>query len=212
MDRLNIEDPNCWNKWRELYNELNFQEQLKFANDAECRYPHQEHHTKPVIESVLKNFIQPINVLEIGGWKGELAANCFRKFRINSWNNIELSTNATQKTVRELLGFEYHTINPERFDWWADPLTETKKSAYQICISAHTIEHFSNEHLLGIIDYISGIPVVVFEAPIKEDGDDWKDYGGTHMLTMGWRGVNKAMQDKKYSAEKLTEHCYVYRL
>lgn len=203
---LDINDPDVWNKWRAHYNELSFDEQVAFANAAEEKYPVQQHHHTSNFFSIFKQHND--SVLEIGGWKGELAASCFKQFKIKSWTNIEICTNAIKNTVPYLTGRPYHVSHPYKFDWF----TEKRLNNYDICISAHTIEHFSNDHMLRLIDYIAGIPLVAFEAPIQSDGDDWTDYGGTHMLTMGWRGVNDAMKAHGYAPVKLNDHCYIYTL
>lgn len=214
--RLDIDDPQVWNKWRALYNELTYEENLAFANAAEAKYPSQQHHTKSNFDNLFAMQKEAVNIIEIGGWKGELASHCLNKFPIiNSWANVELCSNAIDKTVISAkTNPKYNIIRPNKFDWFKDPITVPVKHVFDICVSSHTIEHFSDDHLRDLIKYISGIPLVIFEAPIKDEGDDWSldgGYGGTHILKMGWNGVNEAMFTEKYRPEKINDHCYLYR-
>lgn len=209
MDRLDVKDPEVWNKWRALYDELTDEEQRKFADDCEALYPNQTHHTHGNFDYLFKEVLKPnANVLEIGGWKGELARHC-KQYNYEIWANIELCKAAIDKTVKDV-GGRYMVLMPDTFRWWKEEVKD--RAPFDVVISSHAIEHFSDQDLHGIINHIAGIPVVMFEAPIKEHGDNWDNYGGTHKLEMGWRGVTEAMMAHGYKARCINDHCYLYTL
>lgn len=205
MKRISLQDPYVWNTWRALYNSLTDEEQFAFANECEEAYPHQIHHNKQNFDFLFKD-VDGVKVLEIGGWKGELAQHCLAKYSIASWNNVDVCSNAVDKTV-SIDRTRYASSIPKQFRWFLHP----RQSDYDVCVSAHTIEHFSNEDMLSLIKHISGVKTVMFDAPLKMEGDDWHGYGGTHMLTMGWRGVNAAMVAEGYAVEEINKHCFLYK-
>ena len=98
---------------------------------------------------------------------------------------------------------KYTPIFPDDFEWFKKPRIEQ----YDVCVSAHTIEHLSDEHLIHLINHISGIPVVMFEAPIGEYSNDWRGYFGTHMLQIGW---NQITELKTSLFNRVPEQDYIY--
>lgn len=206
MKRVSLEDQDIWNTWRRLYNELTDDEQHDFADECEAAYPNQIHHNKQNFDSLFKD-LKGIEVLEIGGWKGELASHCLERYDITSWLNIDVCRNAVAKTV-PIDTNRYTAVVPDQFRWFSLP----RQMEFDVCVSAHTIEHFSNEDLRLLIKHISGIKTVMFDAPLEMAGDSWNGYCGTHMLTMGWNGVNAAMIVEGYSVEQINRHCFLYQL
>lgn len=216
MKRLDINDPEVWNKWRELYDDLTDEEHAQFLNDSEAKYPSQKSFTVSNYDYLFEKIAKPgCSVFEIGGWKGELAHYCLSKYAIKSWHNIDLCRSALEKTIPELKNDDrYSTHAPEWFNWFAygpGGLLEP----YDVCLSAHTIEHLSDHHLTQLIYYLTrriGVKTIVFEAPISNGTNSWNDYVGSHKLTMGWDIINCLFEIQGYSIERVNESCFLYQL
>lgn len=202
---LDINDPNCWNKWRELYDKLSDNEQQEFMSAIESKYPEQKHFTHSNYDLVFSDKEFPA-VIEIGGWKGELAEYCLKKFNIGSWINFEICKAAINKTV-PLTG-PYLAFFQTRFNWF----TSKRDLDANILVAAHVIEHLSDNHLTQLIKWISGIETVVFEAPIDMARNNWTDYTGTHKLLMGWNEINRLMKAEGYCAQEINPSCFIFSL
>lgn len=203
MKRLNIHDANVFDKWRELYHELTTEEQKDFYNDIELVYPTQQSFTKKAYQEFFKG--KPnLKVLEFGGWKGELSKIIMKKNQVCTWINIELCTNAIEKSVNSYEN--YCVVNPGSFQWFK----EERKIDCDVFISAHSIEHISDSELIELLKFIKGIKYVILEAPIEDDINNWDNYLGTHILKMGWNPIIEIMKSYGYTASKLDSIVYLF--
>lgn len=210
--RLDLNDPQVWDKWREQYYDLTNEQQLEFANACADRFPSQEHHNLECFRTLFRDHVKPgAQVLEVGGWKGELARKCMAEFDIKTWTNIEFCHRAAQQTVpMDPLRGAYNVMSPVAFDWFmSPPLGDTREDVF---VSAHTIEHFSASHLEGLLRHVAGIPIVMLEAPIGDGPSNWSGYMGTHKLESGWTTVDWFMVRLGYSFEAITPMCHLYKL
>ncbi len=208
MRKFNFDDPNVWDQWREAYDTMTDEEHKAFAAEAEMRYPTQQHFTYTNFAHLFSRLAKPnCDVLEVGGWKGELAKHCLEAFKIKYWLNIEFCEEALNKQV-EISHPEHYTWRPSKFNWFEEDRTNNG----DVLISAHTIEHFSDAHMAKFIKWLSGIPLVMFEAPINHGENDWRGYVGTHILKMGWDKINELMAAEGYACTKLNAACYYYEL
>lgn len=191
MKRLSFDAPGVFDLWRKLYDTLTEQEHREFYDDLERYYPHQQSFTIGwwfwAFSHIQKK--QNCTVLEVGGWKGELAERVLSVFGgISTWTSVELSREAIKKTI----------CNDERFSSVAPPVF--RWFAYGECppvdvfVASHVIEHLHNKDLLRLLRFLKNIPVVLFEAPISEFRNDWTGYHGSHILTLGWQSIDKAMK------------------
>lgn len=216
--RLNLDDPNVFDKWRALYEELSDEEQHKFADECAVRFPSQEHHDLSCHEELFSKFTNPENarVLEIGGWKGELAQKCLKRWPIEHWLNIEFCRTAFSQQVFSEVP-RYRVANPLSFRWFKYSSSEgeawhpeTERSG--VLLASHVIEHFSATDLLFVIDFFKTIPVLMFEAPLEEGPSNWKGYLGTHKLEWGWRELDlELFQIFGYKAHRIRPYCTVYK-
>lgn len=204
--RLDVNDPKVWDKWRKFYYNLSHDENIQFGYDIEAKYPHQVSFNAKLIDQVMPQFPNT-RVLEIGGWKGELAAYCFKNHRPRSWHNIDMCKAAVEKTVPELAHREYTATFPDMFDWFCAP----RVRPYDLAISCHTIEHLTDKHLVKLIEHLVGIPAVYFEAPIDMERNDWNGYEGTHILEMGWSTINRLFSVYEYTHQKISDWAFLYR-
>lgn len=213
--RLNLDDPEVWNKWRSLYRDLTHEENQEFGRDINARFPTQDHASYDNFDLLFRRYPEA-NVFEIGGWKGHLAQRCLKVFNIMNWLNIEYCQAAAAESV--VKDPRFSVVCPDKFDWFKDLRTPTWDEGERrweentVCIAAHVIEHLIDEDLEVLIRYITGIPVVMFEAPIDMGESDWTNYGGTHILKMGWGGVNRLMKQAGYNNEMINRYCFLYTL
>ncbi len=203
---IDVNDPNVFNKWRAAYSTMTDAEHLEFCNAAEAKWPVQQSFTFSNFNSLFANIGGSVNVVELGGWKGELAGRCLAKFPIATWTNLDFCGAAIGKTVTTDSRYSAYLQNSPT--WFRSP----RASHFDVCVSAHMIEHLSDEHLLELLDWIKGIPVVMFEAPISYGDNNWDNYPGTHILKMGWNRINDEMHVRGYDFESVNPDCFTYRL
>lgn len=209
MNRLDLDDPHVFNRWRDLYNDLTDDEQRDFANACEERFPDQAHANRFAINRVFESHVPARSrVIEIGGWKGELAAHCLKTFFIENWLNIEFCPRAIAATVPALKDeARYETWCPKSFRWFKD--VEPRPSV-DVVVATHVIEHFSDADFLDLVKRIAGVKWIFFDAPLTEDGERWDNYLGTHKLEMGWYGVRQVMADHGYCMRPIAKGCYLF--
>jgi hypothetical protein len=189
---------NEFDQWRENYDKLTLAQQIAYHNELEARYPEQNHFNYENVKEAFKGFQpdMPIDVLEFGTWKGDLALKCFEDFNIDCWFGIEICEAAIVGTkCREV---DYY--RPSRFDWFNEP----RVILADIIVATHFIEHLSNEHFEALAKHCKGVGVVHFEAPLTDEGNEWNGFEGTHKLTYGWTKVIELMgaQGFKLSIDK----------
>jgi len=205
---IDINDPQVFNKWRAEYHNMTDAEHLEFCDAAESKWPSQQNFTYENYQRLFNEVRMRTHVVEIGGWKGELAKKCLSHFPcIASWTNKDFCLAAISKTVPNV-GDVYCAEWQDSPTWFRKP----RNSEYNICIAAHAIEHLSDDHLLELLDWIKGIPTVIFEAPINYEENKWHNYYGTHILAMGWNRINAEMEVRGYSNECFNDHCFLYRI
>lgn len=206
--KFDLNDKDVWDKWRAAYNTLSDADQLEFANAIAAKFPTQQHATRSHFDKLFGELSGPASVIEIGGWKGELADYCLKNYPlINEWLNVEFCSVAAENYVCSHP--KYEVLIPYRFDWFKIPMPV---ESFDVALAAHVIEHLSDEHLGELVHTLSGIKTICFEAPIGEHENNWSGYEGTHILKMGWQGVNALMRKQAYAPQKLSDTCYIYRL
>lgn len=202
--RLDVNDKNVFDKWRELYSVLTDQEQKQFYNDLEKKYPTQKCFTIEPYREFFKE-VDNVVVAEFGGWKGELSKELMDEFKnIIMWTNFELCENAIAKTVNTNKG--YYAVMPNNFRWFK----EKREFTCDVFIASHSIEHISDSDFLDLVIHLKGIKYIIFEAPIKNTENNWKGYLGTHILTLGWDSIKKIMHDLNYRSLQLDQDVYLF--
>lgn len=187
-----------FDEWRADYNGMTYEEQVVFYNEVEKVYPDQTDFDPPswhrFFDYVLGG-IGPVSVLEIGGWKGEMAEMVFRvipeaiktlvvRGEIKpTWFNYEISQEAVDKCIIPDQP-RYHISVPPDFAWNIPlPLAD-------VFIGSHVIEHIKeNEFVSLLYNLPSSIKYIALESPIRETDTnrDWARYTGTHILEIGWQ-------------------------
>lgn len=179
---------NEFDTWRQNYDTLTFEDQVKYHNELEKRFPEQNHYHYDKVKEALSKVFNPV-VLEFGTWKGDLALQAFADLHIKEWHGIEICQAAIKNSKCERVKY----IIPDRFDWF----NEERKVNADIIIATHFIEHISNDHFIQLAKYCHGVPVIHFESPLTDEGNDWQGYEGTHKLTFGWNKITQLMKGYK---------------
>ncbi len=185
-----------FDRYRKLYDSFSFNYKIKLAGKWLKKYPEQAHFNYSPVEHWLKNIVStPVNVLEIGGWRGDLAAKALSSFEhIKLWHNYDLlKNNNFQKCNDE----RYKLITLDEELW-----KMSLHYKYNALIATHMIEHIRWRELTALINWIpKSINTVLFEAPLPASGQniDWKGDYSSHVLEKGWEQVISEMSDHNFS-------------
>lgn len=136
--------------------------------------------------------LETIDVLEVGGWKGELAATILNNgYHVTDWTNYEIAEGLAAVTVCR--DPRYHLVIPDDFVWNIELHPGT------VGVLSHVIEHLKWRDLEKLL---VNLPFTVrylgIEAPIQESLKkplEWVNYPGTHILEYGWDRVMALLQE-----------------
>lgn len=168
-----------WDGYRAEYNSMSWEDQRAFYDRVWDLHPVQIHYDAEACARFL-DATRPVTVMEIGGWRGELAGEMLMRFDwIASWHNREVCAGAVanQATADP----RYHANVPTIWPWQ----TPLRAEAF---VASHTIEHM-NETQLNALLAATTARAMFLASPLTEDGQDWAGYDGSHVLTLGWRDV-----------------------
>lgn len=185
-----------FDNWRKNYKRV---DHAKVYNDIEQVYPEQAHFDLSMFTQAF-DIVKPKKVIEAGGWKGDLAAMFIS--RVDSWVNVEICDNAIANTKCHHQNFLNH--NPGRFDWFKD-----FDFSCDLFTSTHFIEHLSNEHFNLLVERIKSVPFIYIESPLKNEGEEWHGYLGTHMLTYGWDKIKELLNTHEVVIDE--PYCKLFR-
>jgi hypothetical protein len=177
---------------------MTWADQVAFYRNVERNHPIQKFYSAWAVRDLLSLIQTPVKVLEIGGWKGELAEEVHTE-QVIEWLNIEVIEAAIGTK-----GDWYRAIVPDDYIWKVG-----LPSGFDLLVMSHTIEHVSGEQLSLIVTQFDG-EWVYFEAPLGEHQNHWDGYSGTHILELGWHEVDDLMADqgfkKVYQADEGAAH------
>jgi hypothetical protein len=122
----------------------------------------------------------PVRVVELGCYRGELAAEILPKYDdIVSWDGYDICHYAV----------DFSACNDKRYfptkltcSFWQLP-----DFKFEIFVSAHTIEHLSNEEAIDLMGFLERNcrKGIYLEMPIKEEGKKWRGGASSHVLELG---------------------------
>ena len=178
-----------FNEWREKYSSYSFKEQKEIINRLELRYPKQRQFNFKEVSNFLKDIPKP-KVLELGGWKGELASEILAQNKnVILWHNYDICSNAIDKSVCKDKRFKAILLTD--FAWNLDIFSE-----YNTCVLSHVIEHIRKHELEKFFNKIKHIKYIFIDAPLNDPYllRGWKNYAGTHILECGWDCVKNMLK------------------
>lgn len=163
--------------WRARYDSMSWADHVAFYDrEVWANHQDQRHYDSGSAARFLAE-VQPERVLELGGWRGELADEMLRAFPwIASWTNLEVCRGAAEHPVAR--DGRYQARVPG--DWpWRDRL------AADALVLSHTIEHMTSAQVADLIGAAS-VTSIYIAAPLNDQPTDWSGYWGSHILDIGW--------------------------
>jgi hypothetical protein len=189
--------PQDFDRWRAEYDQMTYADQVAFYNQVAEDHPHQVHFDASAFERFLRWAIDArgcIGVIEVGGWKGELAqAMLARLPDVLVWINYEISQTAAEQSVIE--SNRYQVVVPDDFAW------NITLAPADVMVASHTIEHIRERDLAALVDNLP--PVVKFvglQAPLADSAQNvsWAGYWGSHILEIGWYEVVQMLAERGF--------------
>jgi len=141
---------------------------------------------------------KPGRVVEIGGWRGELADVILPKESIESWDNYEVCAEAARSPVCSDPKYRSHA---ERV--LLPPPCAT-------LVMSHVIEHLTDEEARGVIAATNASSLYV-DAPLTEEGEDWGGSIGFHILKMGWNDLDSLINSAGFGLVGRDKNARWYR-
>jgi hypothetical protein len=174
-----------WDGWRAGHGSLSFSANQRFASEFYQICQDQNFHTLAQVEGFM-DYFEPKTVVEIGGWRGELASSLLNDetLDIQSWTNYEICLEAVRDSV--CTDSRYHPVGLTE-NLWDGHIIEA-----DAFVAAHVIEHLTPEELEKLVSLLD-VECVYFEAPLLEPGQTWDGYDGSHILTFSWDDVHALM-------------------
>lgn len=197
-----------FNRYRRLYDSFSFDYKKKITNKWLRQYPEQAHFNYIPIKNWLDNIVEkPVSVLEIGGWRGDLAVLALSTSDyIKLWHNYDLiKLNSYQKCYDK----RYKLISLDDDLWHLSLTTE-----YNALIATHVIEHLKWKELNELINWIPvSIRTVLFEAPLPASNGniDWKGDHSSHILEKGWEQVIHLMESHRFKVDFSEDITYIFK-
>ncbi len=197
-----------FNKYRRLYDSFSMGYKIKLATKWLNQYPEQAHFNYVPIDHWLKNIVpKQASILEIGGWRGDLAAKALSSFEhIYLWHNYDLLANHNTQKCNDK---RYKLISLNAYLWHMSLQVE-----YNALIATHMIEHIRWRELIELINWIpDGISTVLFEAPLPESADNinWKGDHSSHVLEKGWEQVIAEMKIHNFFVDFCEGNTFIFR-
>lgn len=132
-------------------------------------------------------------IIEFGGWRGAMANSVLSRFptTIWGWTNYEICPSSLRDIHCQ--DERYQCLVTNKF-WW----DTSRPTDGNIFCSSHAIEHLTSEHLERLFRWLpDAIEWMYLCAPIQESTTEekWQDYGGTHILEIGWEQVLALLPD-----------------
>lgn len=180
-----------WNAWRASYDGLTFADQQAFYDRVYDEFPEQARYSTRVLERFLA-FIdrQDPDVVELGGWDGGFAQEIlWQKPLIASWTNYEISAAAVRASVCDDSRFFPVALR----DWYW-----RRHHVCDLFVASHVLEHLKLVDVLKVFD-TTHAKWLYLQSPIADEGRDWTNYRGSHILEVGWRVLVEKLEDRHFA-------------
>jgi hypothetical protein len=207
--------------WRMMYDQLTYEHQQTIYDTVARTYPEQQQYDSEAVTASLQCGQPARRILEIGGWRGELADAMLQTFpEIEAWHNVELCRLALRNpacTSVKYTGFDLGMFFWEatESDFAVPPYHEIERTGYDTLVLSHVVEHMRAGELDAVLAKCHHIDRLYIDAPIAEHTADvnWKGYFGTHILEIGWDDLTEMLRARGY--EEVYAHgtakCFVRR-
>ena len=172
------------------------------------KYPEQAHFDIIPIKYWLENIVtRPTSVLEIGGWRGDLAEIALTSYKhIEQWHNYDL---IKYNNYQKCLDVRYKLITLNDYLWHL-----SIKDKYNALIATHMIEHINWIEFTELSAWIPKcIETVLFESPLPASAENfsWKGDHSSHVLVKGWDQVITEMKNNGFSVAYSENNTVVFK-
>lgn len=185
-----------WDAWRAEHANMTFADQQKFYGSVAVAHPHQQcfdlWHARSTFAHIsgLIGFLPPdwpgLDVLELGGWDGAFAEALLDREDIESWTNYDI-VSVPQVCKRE--NYQLQVLD--------DYLWNRSEVRGDVFVSCHTIEHLTGAELEQLFDVLR-VGYIYLQSPITHTGRTWNGYPGSHILELGWNGIDELLLARGY--------------
>jgi len=190
---------NKYDEWRANYDKMTYIDQLKYAmefrgNGSGSETRHQL--MSKEVELFLAQYDwKSFDILEFGGWEGNLANEILKKtdhWHIIKWHNYDFAIHAILDS--ECNDWRYRCIIQNKPVW---DLSNEFFKEFDIFIASHCLEHIKFKELKGILTNIVRSPIefCLLDIPITDTPVNWNGYEGTHILEVGYLDVIKIFSE-----------------
>lgn len=176
-----------WNSWRAHYDDMTTADQQSFYEHVYGGFPDQRRaKTQPLLD-LLFHIDGHVQVIELGGWDGGLAKDVLEVApRVDCWVNYEICRQAIENTVCE--DHRYIAWSKPGFYWHYDHDGD-------VFVSCHSIEHLKVDHIRKTLDR-THCRWLHIQTPLAEEPRDWAGYPGTHVIEVGWAGLQAIIESR----------------
>ncbi len=194
-----------FNLWREYYSRLTFEQHKDIINHwysgpvSIRRSIHRSAHASFFIWAFKQLAkvgvdLSETRVAELGPADGWLAHNCMSKIKFRSWVGYDISRVMVEGTLPEAKNLGFVNIELDKQFW------ESNVEGFDVFVSAHTIEHLSNNHFEELLNFLSPrTGVLILEIYINRDTRvDWENYIGSHILTFNGNDIDTMIKDRGF--------------
>jgi hypothetical protein len=197
-----------FDRYRRLYDSFSFNYKIRKAGKWLKQYPEQAHFNFTPVNHWLENIVEkPASVLEIGGWRGDLAEKALSSFEhIKLWHNYDLLKHNNYQNCYDI---RYKLISLEDYIWCLALNYE-----YNALIATHMIEHINWKEFLQLINWIpKSIKTVLFEAPLPTSCENinWRGDHSSHILEKGWKQVKTEMENHRFTVEYTADNTVIFK-
>ena len=195
-----------FDQWRKDYRTQSFKDHQEQYEVIEETYPSQIHFNPAFVIDFLHSVadkLETFKILELGGWKGELAETIRRRYpvlwnHLTSWENYEICISAIKKSV--CTDPKYKGIPLNKHIWkYVFFVNE-----FNIFIGSHVLEHMIGTEARALLSFLASLRVtyLYLDVPIPRGSPvDWSGYNGTHILEFGWEHLEEVLERLGYIEE-----------
>ncbi|TAL60328.1 MAG: hypothetical protein EPN88_16120 [Bacteroidetes bacterium] len=185
-----------FDRYIKLYDTYSFNYKRKMANKWLKQYPEQAHFDYDPVKYWFEDIVEkPVSVIEIGGWRGDLAEKALSSFEfITLWHNYDLIKNNNYQKCND---YRYKLISLNGY-LWSQPLN----NEYNSLIATHMVEHINWKEFTELANWIPEcIKTVLFESPLPQTHENynWKGDHSSHVFEKGWEQVIAEMKNHRFT-------------
>jgi hypothetical protein len=159
-----------WDAWRHAYPTMSFSEACEVNDVIASLYPEQQHFAGDLVAAFVER-VQPVSVIELGGWDGALAAWAMGPSVVR-WENWDLS--AVPQVCEDP---RYRLVRLTDWAW------ELPREYADLCVASHVLEHLTAGQISAFF-MAHRFANVVVDVPIGPLPVGWMGSTTTHILEL----------------------------